>query len=243
MNVNEDFTKLAKLQDIGRWHITRFVQDVARSLPPGASILDAGAGECVYKRYFGHCGYASVDYAVGEAAWNYKNLDFVARLDDLPMADSSFDAVLCTQVLEHLELPRESVRELFRVLKPGGRLFLTAPMAHPEHQTPFDYFRFTSYGLRSICEKAGFVDVQVRAFGGMFTRWAYELPRLLQVFPGTGLKSGKLHWNGIAWLPLRACVYGMVRAGQLAFLFLDRLFKMPEDPFGWSLVAEKAGRS
>jgi SAM-dependent methyltransferase len=239
MMINEDFTKLAKLSDIGRWHITRFVRDVAASLPPGTSILDAGAGECVYKRYFDHCGYKSVDYAVGEAAWNYRNLDYVARLDALPMEDGCFDVVLCTQVLEHLEWPRESIQEIHRVMKPGGRLFLTAPMSHPEHQTPYDYFRFTSFGLKSICEKAGFVDVQIKPFGGMFTRWAYELPRILQVFPGTGFKSRKLNFLGIACLPLRASSFIMVRALQLALLFLDRLFNMPNDPFGWALVATK----
>lgn len=239
MTLHEDFTKLSKLSDIGRWHVTKFVQEVAKSLLPGTSILDAGAGECVYKRYFDHCGYKSVDYAVGDAAWNYKNLDYVSRLDDMPIEDNCFDAVLCTEVLEHLEWPRESIQEIYRVIKPGGRLFVTTPMSHPEHQIPYDYFRYTSYGLQSVCEKAGFVDVKIKSFGGMFTRWAYELPWIQQLFPGTGLKSGKLNYAGIACLPFRVCSLIMVRALQVAFLMLDRIFPIKNDPFGWALVATK----
>lgn len=239
MTINEDFTRNSKLADIGRWFITRFVRETARSLPPGTAVLDAGAGECVYKRFFSHCDYRSVDFAVGDAAWNYGNLDYVAPLDDLPMPEGSFDAVLCTQVLEHLERPRESVRELYRVLKPGGRLFLTAPMSHNEHQEPYDFFRYTSYGLRSICAEAGFRRIELFPFGGMFTRWAYELPRALQVFPGTGLRAGSPDAAGILLLPLRVMSLLAVRGAQSALLLADRLYRIPNDPFGWAVIAEK----
>jgi len=61
---------------------------------------------------------------VGESRWNYANLDYVGSLHEMPIEDDLFDAVLCTQVLEHLEWPRESVKEMHRVLKPGGKLYM-----------------------------------------------------------------------------------------------------------------------
>lgn len=216
--LNDDFTSISKFKDTGRWYVNSFVKLVSESLPPGTTILDAGAGECAYKKYFSHCWYVSVDLAIGEESWNYGNLDYIAPLDNLPFADKTFEAILCTEVLEHLEQPRETVKELFRVLKPGGKLFLTVPMAHGEHQVPHDFFRYTSYGLRSICSEAGFNEVAIAPLGGMFTRWAYEIPLIMSLFPGAGIRSGKINLKGLALLPLRLLCSAAVRAAQgLAF--------------------------
>jgi len=245
MNINEDFTKRSKIQDVGRWHITQFVKRVAESLPPGSFLLDAGAGECAYKQFFSHCEYRAVDSTQGESTWDYGNLDYTAPLDQLPIEDEQFDGVLCTQVLEHIEWPRECMKELYRVLRSGGKLFLTAPMSHAEHQAPYDYFRYTSFGLKSICEKAGFENVEVSPFGGIFTRWAYELPRALKIFPGTGLRTGRITLSGLALLSIRAFVFTVIRISQLILLWLDRFDKAKNDPFGFALIASKprkAGR-
>ncbi|MGZ8223819.1 MAG: hypothetical protein ACXW0H_01765, partial [Methylobacter sp.] len=83
--INEDFSSRSKTQDVGRWYITRFVESVAESLQEGSSILDAGAGESVYKRLFFHCNYKAIDLAVGESRWNYANLDFIGPLHEMPI--------------------------------------------------------------------------------------------------------------------------------------------------------------
>ncbi len=237
--VNEDFSTRSKLQDTGRWYATRFVESVASDLQEGSSILDAGAGESVYKKYFSHCDYKAIDLAVGESRWNYENLDYVGVLHDMPIEDESFDAVLCTQVLEHLEWPRESVQEMYRVLKTGGKLYMTVPMSHPEHQTPYDFFRYTSYGLESICKHAGFKQIEITPFGGQWVRWVYELPRVMSIFPRTGFRSKKLNIWGVALFPLKVITFGVIRLLQILFLWLDQFDKAKDDPFGWSCVASK----
>jgi SAM-dependent methyltransferase len=240
MQMAENFLHRGKIADLGRYFITTFVRAAAETLPPGSTVLDAGAGECAYKPFFAHCEYQAVDLAVGEDRWNYSHLDFVAPLDDLPMADGCYDAVLCTQVLEHVPNPGDCLLELLRVLKPGGRLFLTVPMAHPEHQVPYDYYRYTSYGLRYLLDQAGFdAPVQLEPMGGIFTRWAYELPRAMAIFPGTGLKQGPIRWQGIALSPLRFTTLGLVRLIQKLLLALERFDRQKDDPFGWQVVARK----
>ena len=239
MNVSEDFTKASKLRDIGRWYVTEFVKKTALTLSPGILLLDAGAGECSYKGFFSGVRYLAVDAAVGNPTWNYHNLDCISMLDRLAFQDESFGAVLCTQTLEHLEWPRESVQELFRILKPGGTLYLTAPMAHHEHQAPHDFFRYTSYGLDSICRKAGFTTVQVTPFGGTFTRLAYEVSRLLSVFPSAGLRKGPLQLKGILCLPIRALLLLPTRLLQELLLGLDCLDRKRDYPFGWGVIAQK----
>ncbi len=239
MKLSEDFTTRSKLQDLGRWYVTRFVRSVADRLPPGALLLDAGAGECAYRTSFAHCRYVAMDLAIGEATWNYANLDSLARLDGLPLADESVDAILCTQVLEHLEWPREAVREFHRVLKPGGVLYLTAPMAQAEHQVPFDFFRYTSFGLKTILLEAGFEAPRIDPFGGMPARLAYELPRIMALFPGSGLRNGRLRIAGLLLLPARAATLMAVRLLQRLLLWADRFDRRHDDPYGWSVVAQR----
>ena len=237
--INDDFSKCSKTEDVGRWYVTRFVEAVAKSLPNNTLILDAGAGECTYKRFFSHCQYKAIDLAVGESGWNYENLDYVGPLDKMPIEDNLFDAVLCTEVFEHLEWPRESAKEICRVLKPGGKLYLTVPMAHNEHQIPYDFFRYTSFGLQSIFQNAGFREVKIKPFGGIWVRWAYELPRSMSIFPSSGILSKKPSISGIALLPIKMVTLICVRILQVIFFWLDRFDLEKNDPFGWSCEAIK----
>lgn len=239
MTLSSDFRSFRKLDDVGRWHINRFVESAASAIPPGSRVLDAGAGEAAYESLFAHCRYLAADLAVGDAAWNYRNLDAMSRLERLPFRDAAFDAVLCTQVLEHVEWPRECVAELHRVLRPGGTLYLTVPMAQAEHQAPFDFFRYTSFGLRSVLGGAGFRDVRVEPFGGIPTRLAYELPRLLALFPAGGLRTGRTNPAGIALIPLRLVTALVIRLLQRTLLFCERWDREKTDPLGWGVAATR----
>lgn len=237
--LTDDFSKIPKLKDIGRYYVNNFVKDVAGKLPEGFLILDAGAGECAYKKYFSHCQYKSVDLAVGDDKWCYQHLDYIAPLDDLPIEDNVFDAVLATQVLEHLNKPQESVCELYRVLKKNGTLYLTAPMAQAEHQIPYDFFRYTSYGLKHLLMTAGFSSVDVKPMGGCFVRWAYELPSVITLFPRIGYTKGEFNIYGLLLMPLRRMVSALVIFLQIILIYLDRFDDTGKDTWGWQVVAIK----
>jgi len=160
------------------------VADFARELADGTRVLDAGAGEGTYARFFPRQRYVGVDLGVGDPQWDYRRLDVIGDLGSLPFCAGSFDACLNVVTLEHVREPARAVAEMARALKPGGRLLLIAPQDWEIHQAPHDYFRFTRYGLRHLLESAGFGAIHVRPVGGFFRLLARRLLNGLQYFHG-----------------------------------------------------------
>jgi len=207
---------------------------VAASVPAGARVLDAGAGEGRYRPEFAHTRYVGVDLAVGDVAWSYHDLDAIGDLVRLPFGANTFDAALCTQVLEHVNEPYLVLQEIQRVLKPGGRLFLTAPQSWHQHQKPHDYYRYTSFGLRYLFEKAQLRAQSIQPMGGYFWYLSFQLQNInYWLFP-RGTRGRKWTW------PLRA-VFGVIF--QLGFplllYYLDRLDRQKDETFGYLCVAIK----
>lgn len=163
--------------------IEREVAEWAASLPAGARVLDAGAGEGKYAGYFSRHRYVGVDLGIGDATWDYSRLDVVADLAALPFRDRCFDACLNIVTLEHVPDPRGVLNEIYRALAPGGRLLLVVPQDWEVHQAPHDYFRFTRHGLRWLLEQAGFHRIELRPAGGFFRLLSRRLLNALQFFP------------------------------------------------------------
>jgi SAM-dependent methyltransferase len=87
-------------------------------------------------------------------------VQIVGDAQALGIRDASFEVVLCTEVLEHVPEPQRMIDELFRVLEPGGRLLLTTRFLFPIHDAPYDYFRFTKYGLRHLLRRFEIVELE-----------------------------------------------------------------------------------
>ncbi len=146
-----------------RGTILAFMCAIAGELPAGARVLDVGAGDQPYRELFAHVDYVTSDWenSVHPGA---RQVDIVAPGDDPPVDEGSFDAVISTQVLEHVAEPGDVAAELFRVLRPDGRLYMTVPLAWEEHEAPYDFFRYTRFGLAHVLTGAGFdaIDVEPR---------------------------------------------------------------------------------
>ncbi len=148
--------------------IEEAVRQFSEGLGDGAFVLDAGAGESQYAKWFSRQRYFAVDLATGDAAWDYSRLEAICDLAALPFTDASFDAAMNIVTLEHVREPAAALREIARVLKPGAPLLLVTPFEWEEHQQPHDYFRYTRYGLDYLLGKAGFEPAEIRPVGGYF---------------------------------------------------------------------------
>lgn len=164
--------------------IEEAVAGFAAELAEGTRVLDAGAGEGRYARFFARQRYVGVDLGVGDPQWDYRRLHAVADLLCLPFRPASFGACLNVVTLEHLRDPARALAEMARALAPGGRLLLAAPQDWEIHQAPHDYFRFTRYGLRHLLETAGFAAIHVRPVGGFFRLLSRRLLDGLRYFHG-----------------------------------------------------------
>lgn len=118
-------------------------------------LLDVGCGSKPYRSLFTVDGYIGLD--IDSETTRQRGLaDQLYDGGEFPFPDGSFDSVLCNQVLEHVFNPDDFLGEIARVLKPGGKLLLTVPFVWDEHEQPFDYARYSSFGLRALLEKQGF---------------------------------------------------------------------------------------
>jgi SAM-dependent methyltransferase len=212
------------------------VEDTARTVAPGSRLLDAGAGEGPYRPRFAHVRYVALDDRRGDAEWDYRGLDAVGDLRHIPFRDGAFDAVLCTETLEHLTDPQDVVREIARVLRSGGRLFLTAPLNFREHQEPHDYFRYTRHGLRLLLERAGMRPVSIEPEGGYFRMLGDKIQPAHRHLFG---KDRALVWK-VLFLPLHpvSLVLFTIVAPALCAL-LDPLDRRRKHTTGFHVVAEK----
>ena len=107
------------------------------------------------------------------AGWRYLNIDpetepdYLCSADSIPVEDGSFDAVLTAEVIEHLREPTATLREIHRVLRPGGQVVATIPFLHPVHGDPEDYQRWTADKLRMELDRAGLAVQEIRPMGSL----------------------------------------------------------------------------
>ena len=164
----------------------RWVEKQLKQISSGRKILDVGCGGAPYRKYCSHLVYKTHDFGKlnGKQIINgkYAKLDYVSDICLIPEKDASFDAILCTEVLEHVSEPIKAVNEMARLLKPGGVLILTAPLGSFLHQTPYHFYGgYTPYWFKKFLPEAGFIDIQIESNGGFFRFFGQECQRVTRI--------------------------------------------------------------
>lgn len=171
-------------------------------------VLDVGCGRKPYRHLFRSRDYIGLEIDTPENRAT-KAADHFYDGKVFPFADARFDTVVCNQVLEHVFEPQAFLAEIRRVTRPGGGLLITVPFAWDEHEQPWDYARYSSFGLRSLLEQAGFevvrqekINADVRVLFQLANAYLY-----------------KVLWSRSRALNLLTCVFLMSPANVLGAVF------------------------
>lgn len=192
----------------------------------GLRLLDVGCGEKPYRPWFApYCAsHVGVDGYPGAA------VDFVAPAEALPFPDHSFDVAVCTQVLQHTEDPGLVVREIHRVLAPGGLCLASTHGTFIYHPHPADYWRWTQAGLDKLFRAGGFAAVRVDGSEGI----ASSIGLLASYYLATFCERVRpLSWLS-GWLPLPFSLIAPKLDTYLAWTFPDHPL-----PVNWLVLARK----
>jgi len=164
------------------------LQDIGASLRGNEVVVDLGRyyvydGTCLFAPYFAKARqYVGADCVLpdwkevyGYQRWMVEDgriirvpPKLVTDITRLPFGSEVADWVLIPNIVEHVREPESMFEEAFRILKKGGRSVVFAPHVREEHQPPFDYFRYTRYGLRHLFEKVGFEVETITPTTGIF---------------------------------------------------------------------------
>jgi SAM-dependent methyltransferase len=193
----------------------RWVQDQISRLPKASLLLDAGCGSQQYRRFCAQLNYKAQDFGQyvkdeaggftsglgGEQGYQYGPLDYVGDIWNIDEQPDSFDAILCTEVFEHIPYPNETLTEFARLLKPGGTLILTCPSNCLRHMDPFFFYSgFSDKYLEHMLEKEGFEIEIMEPVGDYYSWLSVELARSMQHH---GLFAKALLFPAFLWYYLK----------------------------------------
>lgn len=235
------FKKAEFIYNFNEEVLTKFVTETVRTdIKPGSKILDAGAGPVKYKKYFSDCDYFTQDFQQYKDPLNefkYGKLDYVSDITAIPVEDNSFDAVICTEVIEHVPRPDLAIKEFSRVLKPGGKIYLTSCLGSGEHQMPFHFYGgFSKFWYRKFLTDYGFVDINLKKKGGFFTLYAAETQRAF-IYLGKSKKLTHIIFKPI-FIALRFILPPMLFSMDRDNL--DKADQFTEFTIGYLVIAKKS---
>lgn len=134
-------------------------------------LLDFGCGAKPYKSLFQVAEYIGLDMENPGHPHLTEEVDVFYDGKTIPFANNTFDAVLSSEVLEHVFEPEATLLEINRVLKPGAMGLFTVPFVWNEHEVPFDYGRYSAFGFTHLLQKCGFEIVELRRTTHFVETW------------------------------------------------------------------------
>lgn len=221
---------------LARYSVNEFIRKTGFPLMnQGKLVLDAGSGrlpEQILRDELlaNDIKLETLDLMPGEG------VDFAGDITHTEFENDRYDIILCSQVLEHVEDPRQVCKELFRILKPGGYVLITAPQSAYLHNLPYHFFHFTNIGMKMIVEEAGFKIDKIEPQGGHFLNLALNLHytcRVLESFAVSPLKKI------ILWPFTILCRIFFGFFGKLFLMWLDKLMPFEGNTTGWNCLCHK----
>lgn len=212
-------------------------------LENGGTVVDYGCGDRPYEEMLSgkFDRYVAVDYDAANAA-HTRRPDISIVDNKLGLPSGSARAVVLTEVMEHLYEPRVVLREINRVLEPGGILIGTVPFAINEHEQPYDFHRYTYFCLKAMFDEAGFEVERLEYVGDNVGVAVTCVTRLFGILPKALHKIGlcRLALACFAFIRLPEAIYYMLHS---AGLNPGKLPYYQSYPFGFSFMLFKRSDS
>jgi len=224
-----------------------WMKEEAKKVPKGAKVLDVGCGTAPYRTLFSHCDYKTHDFKQLNSSQNragksyYKKIDYVSDITKIPVEDNYFDVVICTEVLEHVPEPILALKEFSRIVKPGGIVLLSAPLAGFVHQEPYHYYGgFSPFFYKKFLTDFGFEKVQVLKNEGFFKFYGMMGVRFVQdLSPKKVTKNILLQ---ILWFPFWLVLLFILPFKLIFMHLIDRLDKSNYSTAGYHIKAKKINK-
>ena len=198
---------------------------IARSLTYKGRVIDLGCGSAPYKDIILEQAdeYVGVDWK--HSLHDQSNVDVLADLmKGVPLDSECADTLVSFQVMEHLPDTKFFLSECHRLLKPGGRIFITVPFMWQVHEAPYDYYRFTRHGLDYLLKHAGFDEIDITEYACFWQMWVLKF---------------NYHTMRFARGPFKYALAILWIFGQMVSVLLDRIDPHPQDAIGYVVKAIK----
>lgn len=169
----------------------KWLQQTLQQIPSGTTILDAGAGECQFKKFCTHLNYISQDFGAYNGSgdvglqtgtWDVSTIDIISDITQIPLENNSMGAILCTEVFEHIPDVLSALKEFQRLVRPGGYLVITVPFNSYTHFAPFHFATgFNRFFFEKHLPDLGFEIKDLQFNGNYFECLAVEMRHIKRV--------------------------------------------------------------
>lgn len=207
-------------------HRKKILDSLNKAIPYlKGDLLDVGCGNKPYQLIMQAEKYTGADVSL--SPHDQDKFDIVFDGLNIPLNNNNFDSVLCTEVLEHSDDPVKLMSEIYRVLKTNGHAFITAPMFIEHHEVPYDFRRFTYYGMKKIAEDSGFKVLFIDGRGNFLSVFVAAIYMTISQFISIRPFSDIIYW---CLFPFTYFIYNLDRFKK----------KKPEiNSLGWQMLVQK----
>ncbi len=207
------------------------------------SVLDYGSGDSPYKvmlnEYFNE--YVAADYQVTNEKHSVRPDIFIDDNQHVNVADQRFSCVVVSEVLEHIYKPHDALQEFKRILEPNGYVIGTVPFFMWEHERPYDFHRYTYFGLKRMFEDNGFEIVKLDYVGDIVGVFTYCFSKLFGVFIKPFRKIKPLFFVLKTIIKIPSLLYYYVVKIKAVKSFFKKYFG--EYPFGFVFVLKSKSKN
>lgn len=166
------------------------------------TLLDLGCGPRPYYSLYRSAYTKTIGAEHPDAPFPKSDIDLYCLADNIPLENDSIDTVLSTEVMHDMAEPSDMLKEVNRILKPGGELILTTPFVVPIVDGVYDHYRYTEQGLQYLLKKSGFTIQTIQPVGDVFASAITLMVKPVLKFWNTLAKATGIKAIYSAWNPL-----------------------------------------